>query len=77
MERLIKQVLRFTRNAFGGSNRDIEEALEKTGGAIFLKKVSDRYPYKPEEEAERLHKVLSVLFLKPPLDALAKRLRKQ
>jgi len=77
MERIIRQVLRFTRNAFGGPNRDIEEALQRTGGAIYLKKVNGNQPYNPKEEGERLSKVLSVLFPKPTLDVLTRKLAKR
>ena len=68
--------LMFARKNFGGPNEDIEKALKKTRGAIFLKRIGSE-PYDPIEDGERLFKVLSVLFPRQTLDVLAKRLCEQ
>lgn len=66
----------FARKNFGGPNEDIEKALKKTRGAIFLKKIGSE-PYDSKDEGEKLFKVLSVLFPRQTLDVLAKRLCEQ
>lgn len=68
--------LMFTRRKFGDLNKDIETALKKSDGAIFLNRVSGE-PYDPEEDGEKLFKVLTVLFPRQTLDVLAKRLYEQ
>jgi len=76
MERIIRQLLSFTRNGFAGPNSDIEEALQKTGGAIFLQR-SRKNSYNSQEEGQRLFKVLKVLFPRATLEALRAELNKQ
>jgi len=76
MKRIIRQLLSFTRNRFAGPNSDIEEALQKTGGAIFLQRIG-KNPYNPQEEGQRLFKVLKVLFPRATLEALRAELNRQ
>lgn len=80
MERIVRQLLSFTRNRFGGENIDIEKALQKTGGAIFLQRIGKNPfnpQYNPREEGRRLFKVLKALFPGATLKALRVELNRQ
>jgi hypothetical protein len=76
MERIIRRLLSFTRNKFAGRNSDIEKALQKTGGAIFLQRIG-KNPYNPSEEGQRLFRVLMILFPKATLEVLRVELNRQ
>lgn len=75
MERILRQLLSFTRNRFGGPNKDIEKALQKTGGAIFLERIK-RKSHNPQEEGERLFRVLKALFPHSTLEVLRAKLNR-
>jgi len=75
MKKVIRRLLCFNRRTFNGPNKDIEAALEKAGGAIFLERLRNGKPYNPKEEGERLFKVLSILFPKSTIDVLARKLK--